>query len=57
MFRSSIELVFMEKWPLMDGFLHLEDQWPGWIDGGKYRSVFVFLLVNVMNGEGLKGIG
>ena len=33
MFRSAIELVLMEKWPLMDGFLHLEDQWPGWIDG------------------------
>ena len=48
----------MEKWPLMDGFLHLEDQWPGWIDGWMdYRSVFVFLLVNVMNGEGLEGVG
>ena len=33
MFRSAIEVVLMEKWPLMNGFLHLEDQWPGWIDG------------------------
>ena len=43
---------------LMDGFSHLEDQWPEWIDGGMdYRSVFMFLLVHVMNGEGLEEIG
>ena len=40
----------------MDGFSHLEDQWPGWMVDGVYWSVFVFILDYVMYGGGLDWI-
>ena len=36
---------------LMDGFSYLEDQWPGWMMVGGYRSVLLFTCVYVMNGR------
>ena len=53
MIRSSFELVFMGNGHLMDGFTHLGDQWPSWMVDGDYWSVFVFILVYVMNGGAL----
>ena len=32
--RFTFELMFMDFWPLMDGFSHLEDQWPGFVMDG-----------------------
>lgn len=46
----------MGEWPLMDGFLHLEDQWPGWRLDGDYWSAFVFVLNYVMYGGDLDWI-
>ena len=40
----------MENGHLMDGFSHLEDQWPGWMVGGDDRSVLLSICVYVMNG-------
>ena len=57
MIRSSFELVFKEIGHLMDGFTHLEDQWPGMVMDGDYRSVSVFILVCMMYGSELGGIG
>ena len=37
----------------MDGFSHLEDQWPGWMVDGDYWSTFVFILIYVMYGGDL----
>ena len=43
----------MEKWPLMDGFSHLEDQWPELLMDGWIIEVFLCLYAFVMNGGGL----
>ena len=45
----------MGKWPLMDGFSHLEDQWPGLLMDGLYKC-FLCLYAFVMYGGELGGI-
>ena len=49
--------LFMDGGHLMDGFSHLEDQWPGWMMDGDYRSVLLCICVYVMYGRDLGWIG
>ena len=48
-----LSLFLWKNGHLMDGFTHLEDQWPGWMVDGDDRSVLLFICVFVMYGGDL----